>query len=349
MTNLTKADIVRSTLIVLLLVGIALLLVKVTATLLLIFAAVLVAAVIRAFSDPMQARGVPETASVLLALLIIVGLLAGFGYLFGQSLSAQFDNLGSRLTESYEVVRDWISRLPFGSVIESATPDIQNLFGRAVNLAWGALGLATNLVLVLVGGIYLALDPGMYARGFSKLFPKAKSGVVLSALSESGQALRRYLAAQLVTMTAVGTMVYVGLMIVGVPSAGALGLISALTNFIPLVGPFIGAGPGVLITFANDPDKLLWAVLVYFIAQQIEGNVLTPIVQRYAVAIPPALLIFTLGAMGTLFGTIGIILAAPITVVVYTLVAKLWSRETLGHDVDVLEDIESEAEASDPA
>ena len=199
MTNLTKADIVRSTLIVLLLVGIALLLVKVTATLLLIFAAVLVAAVIRAFSDPMQARGMPETASVLLALLIIVGLLVGFGYLFGQSLSAQFDNLGSRLTESYEVVRDWISRLPFGSVIESATPDIQNLFGRAVNLAWGALGLVTNLVLVLVGGIYLALDPGMYARGFSKLFPKAKSGVVLSALSESGQALRRYLAAQLVT------------------------------------------------------------------------------------------------------------------------------------------------------
>ena len=139
-------------------------------------------------------------------------------------------------------------------------------------------------------------------------------------------------------MTAVGMMIYIGLMIVGVPSAGALGLISGLTNFIPLVGPFIGAVPGLLISFADNPDKIFWAALVYFVAQQIEGNVLTPIVQRHAVAIPPAVLIFALGAMGTLFGTIGIVLAAPLTVIIYTLVAKLWSRETLGHEVDALED-----------
>ena len=85
MNNLTKADIVRSTLIVLLLVGIALLLVQVTSTLMLIFAAVLVAAVIRAFSDPIQHRGLPETASVLIALVLIVGILTAFGWLFGQS------------------------------------------------------------------------------------------------------------------------------------------------------------------------------------------------------------------------------------------------------------------------
>ncbi len=349
MNNLTKADIVRSTLIVLLLVGIALLLVKITATLMLIFAAVLVAAVIRAFSDPMQHRGVPETASVLLALLIIVALLVGFGWLFGQSLSAQFDNLGTRLTEAYQTAREWIAGLPFGAAIESATPDVQSLFGRAMTVAFGAIGILTNFVLVLVGGIYLALDPGLYARGFSKLFPKDRSATVAEALSESGNALRKYLAAQLITMTTVGTMIYIGLLIVGVPSAGALGLISGLTNFIPLIGPFIGAVPGLLIAFADDPDKIFWAALVYLIAQQIEGNVLTPIVQRHAVAIPPAVLIFALGAMGTLFGTIGIVLAAPITVVIYTLVAKLWSRETLGHEVDALDDAQFDDKDGDTA
>lgn len=340
MNNLTKADIVRSTLIVLLLVGIGLLLVKITATLMLIFAAVLIAAVIRAFSDPIHHRGVPETLSVLLALLIIVALLAGFGWLFGHSLSQQFDSLGTRLTEGYQTVRAWVSSLPFGPAIQSATPDVQSLFGRALTVAFGAVGIITNLILVLVGAIYLALDPGLYARGFSKLFPKQHSGKVLEALQESGHALRKYLAAQLITMTAVGTMVYIGLLIAGVPSAGALGLISALTNFIPLIGPFIGAIPGILIAFADDPGKLVWAGLVYLIAQQLEGNVLTPIVQRYAVAIPPAVLIFALAAMGTMFGTIGIILAAPLTVIIYTLVAKLWSRETLGHEVDALDDAE---------
>ena len=338
MNNLTKADIVRSTLIVLLLVGIALLLVQVTSTLMLIFAAVLVAAVIRAFSDPIQHRGLPETASVLIALVLIVGILTAFGWLFGQSLSAQFDNLGARLTEAYDLAREWLAGQPFGNSILSATPDIQSYFGRAVTVAFGAIGILTNLVLVLVGGIYLALDPGIYARGLSKLFPKNKSGQVLEALSESGNALRKYLGAQLITMTCVGLMVYFGMLIAGIPSAGALGLISALTNFIPLVGPFIGAVPGVLIAFADDPHSIIWAALVYLVAQQIEGNVLTPIVQRHAVAIPPAVLIFALGAMGTLFGTIGIVLAAPITVVLYTLIAKLWSRETLGHEVDALDD-----------
>ena len=130
---------------------------------------------------------------MLLALLLIVALLTGFGYLFGQSLSAQFDNLGMRLTEAYQIARAWIAGLPFGGAIESATPDVQSLFGRAVTVAFGAIGILTNLVLVLVGGIYLALDPGMYARGFSKLFPKNRSGTVVEALNESGHALRKYL------------------------------------------------------------------------------------------------------------------------------------------------------------
>ncbi len=338
MNNLTKADIVRSTLIVLLLVGIAMLLVQVTATLMLIAGAILVAAVIRAFSDPMQHRGMPETLSVLLALLLIIALLSGFGYLFGQSLSTQFDNLGTRLTDAYDLARQWLASQPIGRAILSTTPDIQSYFGQALSVAFGALGIITNLVLVLVGGVYLALDPGLYARGTSKLFPKNHSGRVLKALQQSGEVLRKYLAAQLITMTAVGSLVYIGMLIAGIPSAGALGLISALTNFIPLIGPFIGAVPGVLIAFADDPHKIIWAALVYLVAQQIEGNVLTPIVQRHAVAIPPAVLIFALGAMGTLFGTAGIVLAAPITVVIYTLVANLWSRETLGHDVDALDD-----------
>ncbi|MBH9538531.1 AI-2E family transporter [Novosphingopyxis sp. YJ-S2-01] len=337
MNNLTKADIVRSTLIVLLLVGIAMLLVQVTATLMLIAGAILVAAVIRAFSDPLQHRGVPETLSVLLALIIIIALLSGFGYLFGHSLSTQFDNLGSRLTDAYNMARQWLASQPFGRAILSSTPDIQSYVGQALTVAFGAIGVITNLVLVIVGGIYLALDPGLYARGTSKLFPKKHSGRVLDALRESGAVLRRYLAAQLITMTAVGSLVYIGMLIVDIPSAGALGLISALTNFIPLIGPFIGAVPGILIAFADDPHKIIWAALVYLVAQQIEGNVLTPIVQRHAVAIPPAVLIFALSAMGTLFGTIGIVLAAPITVVIYTLVADLWSRETLGHEVDTLE------------
>lgn len=329
------ADVARATLIVLLLVGLALLLAQVASVLLLLFAAILVAVLLRTIADQLEGTGLPDRSAVLVAVLLIALVLAGVGWLFGAQLGSEFNNVAERLPGSVGAARAWLERQPLGASLASASPDVQKFAERTLTIAFGAAGAIGNIILVLIGAIYLALDPRLYARGVTLLFPKSWTGRAEQALSASGRTLRKYLLAQLFTMTVVGTLVGLGLTLVGVESAAALGLIVGLCNFIPLLGPVIGAVPGLLLAFTAGGDTLLLAALVYLIAQQIEGNVITPIVQQRAVSIPPALLIFSLAGLGVIFGLAGVILSAPLAVVLYTLVAMLWSRDMLGHDVDI--------------
>ncbi|WP_343343730.1 AI-2E family transporter [Sphingomicrobium sp. XHP0239] len=331
----SMGELVRRTLVVLLLVGIALVVPILSTTLMLIFGAILVAILIRSAAWPYMRLGLGNAPSVLLGLVTILLLLGGFGWLFGAQLSGQFGELQAQLTAAVPELRARLSTLPVVGSLAGQTPDIQQIAGRALGFAFGLLGLVTNLVLVIVGAAYLALEPDVYKRGLARLFPKGRAEKIIEALEVSGHALKRYLLGQLLTMAIVGGMVWIGLELIGVPSAAALGLTIGIANFIPLVGPFIGAIPGLVIAFSAVPDMFLYALLVYVVAQQLEGNVLTPMVQNMAVSIPPALLIFALAALGSLFGFIGVILAAPLTVVIYTLVTMLWTRDTLGHDVKV--------------
>jgi predicted PurR-regulated permease PerM len=312
-----------------------LLVVPLAPVLLLIFAAVLVATLIRAAAWPFERLGLPGGVAVLGGALLIVLLFVLSGWLFGSQIGGELTQVYAKLPAALMIARGWLTTLPFGEALLSATPDLQGAASRAFSLVFGALGVITNFVLVLISAIYLALQPRVYAHGLTLLFPKDEAARLSEALNASGTALRNYLLGQLLTMAAVGIMVWIGLSIVGVPSAAALGLIIGIANFIPLIGPFIGAVPGLLLAFPQSPELGLGAAVVYLVAQQLEGNVLTPLVQRWAVSIPPALLLFALAALGTLFGPLGLILAAPLAVVIFTLVTLLWTRDALGHDVPV--------------
>ncbi len=109
-----------------------------------------------------------------------------------------------------------------------------------------------------------------------------------------------------------------------------LALIAGLLDFIPFIGPIIAAVPAVLLAFTLGPAAALWTAGLYLLVQQIQGNLLQPLVQKHAVDIAPALLLFSVGAAGLLFGILGVILAAPLTVVCYVLVRHLYVQAVLG-------------------
>ena len=119
------------------------------------------------------------------------------------------------------------------------------------------------------------------------------------------------------------------LWLLGMPSAFVLGLLAGLLEFIPFAGPILSAVPAVLLALAVSPDLALWVALLYFGVQQFEGYILTPLVQQYAVDLPGVILLFSLIAFGVLFGTLGVILAAPLAVVTYVLVKRLYVIEAL--------------------
>lgn len=143
-------------------------------------------------------------------------------------------------------------------------------------------------------------------------------------LGAARRALRGWLLGQVVSMSLVGVLTGIGLRLLGVPLVLSLSVLAGLPDFIPFIGPVIAAVPAVLMAATVGPSIALYTVLLYIVVQQIEGNVIQPLVQRWAVALPPALGLIAVVAFGTLFGVLGLVFAVPLAVALRALVQKLY-------------------------
>jgi predicted PurR-regulated permease PerM len=105
-----------------------------------------------------------------------------------------------------------------------------------------------------------------------------------------------------------------------------------------MVGPIIAAIPAVLLAFTVSPATALWTIGLFLIIQQLQGNFLQPMIQKQAVDVPPAVLLFAVVAAGTIFGFLGVLLAAPITVVTYVAIQRIYVKTLLGKDIRLVSD-----------
>jgi len=332
------AEFVRKTLIVLGLGLMALFLWKLADVLLLAFGAVLVAILLHAASDALvRYLRVPERWSLTLASLVIFALFLAIIALFGTQVRSQFSSVVERLPFALD---NFSKHLGIGPVSDDLSEIVNNApaGGMAARLAGigGAIldGLA-DFILVVIAGLYIAAAPRLYEQGFVKLFPIRHHERVESSLEASGKALRLWLTSQLIAMSCVAVLSAAAFWLIGLPSAIALGLIAGLADFIPFLGPILGALPAVLIAFSISGETALWTILAVIVIQQLEGNVIFPLVARSVISIPPALALFAILIGSVLFGTLGLIFGFPLAVVTYVLVKKLYVRETLGERTEV--------------
>ena len=332
------AEFVRKTLIVLGLGLMALLLWKLADVLLLAFGAVLVAILLHAASDALvRYLRVPERWSLTLASLVIFALFLAIIALFGTQVRSQFSSVVERLPFALD---NFSKHLGIGPVSDDLSELVNNApaGGMAARLAGigGAIldGLA-DFILVVIAGLYIAAAPRLYEQGFVKLFPIRHHERVEGSLEASGKALRLWLTSQLIAMSCVAVLSAAAFWLIGLPSAIALGLIAGLADFIPFLGPILGALPAVLIAFSISGETALWTILAVIVIQQLEGNVIFPLVARSVISIPPALALFAILIGSVLFGTLGLIFGFPLAVVTYVLVKKLYVRETLGERTEV--------------
>ena len=198
------------------------------------------------------------------------------------------------------------------------------------------LGALASIALVIVGGIYLAVDPRLYLQGLVKLFPQSAHPNVVATLDDTGEALRVWLAGQLIAMTLVGALTGVGLWLVGVPSAFALGLIMGLADFVPFIGPIFAAIPIILIASTQDPQAVLWSIGILLVVQQIESSLIVPLVAGRLVSLAPAVGLFSVIAMGILLGPLGLLFGFPLAVLVDVAVRRLYVLDGLGEPVEIL-------------
>jgi predicted PurR-regulated permease PerM len=321
-------------LVVLALLALALFLWQIADVLLLAFGAALVAILLRAVADPIRHHtGLPNPVALAIAVGLVLAAIAGAAWLFGHEVGKQMDEIFRRVPRAWDAVRQRLEQYELGVLLMQGLQDSSaGLGGIASRVPQGAAMLSTavlHLLVIMFGGIYFAVDPRIYRQGLLKLFPENARPRVGGMADASVKALRLWLRGQLITMAIVGVLTGVCLWLAGVPAPLALGLLAGLLEFVPYLGPILAAVPGLLLAFTVGPDVLVYAILVYIVVQQIEANVILPMVARQVLELPPALVIFSVLALGLVFGTLGWIFAAPLTVLLVVAVGRLYVRETL--------------------
>lgn len=299
---------------------------------LLAFGATLVAIMLHAISSHLSARTrIPRGWALAATILLVLGAVALVGSLFGVQVRVQFNDLAERLPRAWEAFESKLGASDFGTrLLERAREAMPGMghFNRALAGLAGALTLVASgtaqLLLVLFGGVYIALQPQLYRDGLLMLVPSPACERVAEVLEASGKALRLWLLGQFMAMAFVGLFSGIGLWLIGVPSALALGLLTALAEFVPFIGPVFAAVPALLIAFTQGTDAALWTLMLYVAVQQIQSNVVSPLITRRLLFLPPALVMFAVVALGLVLGPLGLIFAAPLTVVSCVVVSKLY-------------------------
>lgn len=310
-------------------IGVALLaLWQVARVLLLGFGAVLFAVAIRA-GGSLLARylPIPVRWGSLIVVLVVAAGLALLTMALGDEVARQLVDLQQRLPGAIARAREALQRSEIGRAVLSfmSGAGTEGLSAAtALRAASATFGVLTDMLIVLLLALYLSFSPRTYLRATVELAPLRYQAEVRDALHDSGHALRRWLLGQFMSMTSVGVLTGLGLWIVGVPNAAILGLVAGLLEFVPILGPFIAAVPGVLLALAQGPTTALYAAAVYFIVQQLEGSLIMPLAQNWAVELPPALGLLTIVLFGVLFGIPGVLFATPLTVVIMVLVRRFY-------------------------
>jgi predicted PurR-regulated permease PerM len=267
---------------------------------------------------------------VMIVMIGAVAFIMGVLYLTGVQIAAQWAQLQATLQVQGARFIAWLS----GMGVMPAQADLMT-FGRQVVGSVGKLtgyvgtvfGILSSAFLVIVIGLFVALEPRLYERGFAWLAPSRARGQFRVTIDRMAWTLRRLMAGRLAGMFAEGLLTLIALSLGNVPMALLLGILTGMLAFIPNIGAFVSGVLMVAVGFSAGPETGFWAIGTYLLVQNFDGYVLLPYVARKTVDMPPAL---TLGAQilfGTLLGFMGLLLADSITAMIKVFLERGSERE----------------------
>ena len=247
------------------------------------------------------------------------------------AVSDQFEKLGPQISQSWkELKTDFFHTTigqKFGSQLVGSGLDQKEVLKRSLQFISGTFGVLGSSLLMAVMCLYFSLDPKFYERGALKLLSppfRDRAGEILTKLRVT---LSWWLAGRLVSMLVVAIFTMIGLWILGLDLALVLGVLAGLLSFIPNIGPMLSLVPAVLVSFPQGSSMVLWVVGIYGLVQLVESYMLTPLVQRRATSLPPALLLLTQVAMGLLMGLWGVLFASPLLACVLVLLKETYLKQ----------------------
>jgi len=287
---------------------------------LLLFAAIIAAILLTAIVAWIQAK-LKLGRGLAFALILLTAFTSGFLLLWisGPNIIDQIVVLKTALPQAANQLVERIQAFAWGHWLFEQWSDYAQLstsvsyaFTRIGGIVVSAASLALCLVILAFLSIYLAAEPALYFSGIKRITPKRYRATLDACGASVVRIIRWWLLARMFAMIAVGIFVSLGLWALGVPLAGTLGIIAALLTFIPNVGPILSVVPAALLALAISPTKGLLTVLLFLLVHGLEGNIITPLLERRIVRLPPALTLTAQLLLAVIAGPLGLALAAPL-------------------------------------
>ncbi len=312
------------------------------ATLFLIFAGMLLGVALNAMSNLLgRVVRLPHALRLTIVCLAVAGMLSGIIFLGGTTIAQQTTVLSNTLKSQLVNVKGFLERngidtslFDFGSLSpqsDDSAPAAPSpppthsfpsagtiassggaIFSQSLKLILGTASAVGNFFIVLFLGIAFATQPAVYRNGLLFLAPARHRPRAAVIVDRIGETLERWLIAQIITMAAVFFVTWIGLEIIGIQSAFILGIQAGLLAFIPTVGAILGGLIVVLASLASGWVAGLSAFILFLGVHALESYVLTPLIQRQALDIPPATLFAFQILLGVVFGVWGLALALPL-------------------------------------
>lgn len=274
---------------------------------------------------------IPRGWRVGIVLLLTAAFLVWTAYFAGSQIAAQAAELPAIVeAQSLRAIK-WLE--DHGFAIEAR--DVQGLLQQAIGgvgqltrAVGGIIGAVTTVFLVIVLGIYFALEPRLYRRGLAWMMPALSRDYFEGTAQLMGSSLRRLMAGRLLGMAVEGVATWILLQLYGVPMAALLGLLTGLLAFLPNIGAPISGVLMILVGFSGGVDMGIYCIVVYVVVQTVDGYLIVPMVARKTVDLAPALVLGAQLIMGILFGILGLALADPLVAMI-----KIWlEREAARHE-----------------
>ena len=295
--------------------------------LMLVLAGVLLAVYFIGCAGLIQKLNLPYKASLVSSIVLNIGLLVAFFWFAGSQLEQQVSELSKTLPQTIENAKDRMSQSTIGKKaidlfqFSGDSSKSRAIVKRFFSSTFGAL---SDVYIIFLLSLFFIASPSIYKKGLIHLIPpqgKAKGKEFLDTLHKK---MKHWIFGKIVAFLFIAIFTGIALWIIGMPLVLTLALIAGILNFIPNFGPLIALVPAVLIAMMQGANTVWWVLILYTVVQIVQSAVTTPLIQQKMVQLPPALVLFGQVALGLLAGFWGILLAAPVIIIIMTAVNKLY-------------------------
>ena len=304
---------------------------------LLVLMTVILAIILSAGATRLRQRGVPRPLGVLLTLLAIIVVIGGIIALLVPQFVSEVNHFVDTLPQTTQSVLRKIHAVTGASeksISQKVTNFVKNytnhptkLIGPLESVGAGLFGAIAALIVMIITAIYMAINPKPLVDNIARLAPPERRPHAYEIMERIRVAWIGWLRGLAVAVLIIGVLVYVGLLIVGLPLAVFWAVLAALFEVIPYFGAIISGVPAVLFGLTHSPAMAIGTAAVFVIAHQIDGNIISPLVMGRAVKLHPAVVAIGVVVVDRLFGFLGLLIAVPIIAGFLILVDELWAKQ----------------------